>query len=195
MAETGLQPTRDEFLAALKRALPEFRQFLDRWYANRSVYRVAAIDDLQQEVLSEAMKSSDTFRIQTGIDTDIKKWLAGITRNVHNHAFKKAKKAAINLEQDAFDNLQHESGTASRNAQGEEQWHLFIDWLARLEPDDNRLVRLLYIEARTRDEVGALLGKDRHFVYRELQRLFRSAREVLFSSGMWKRLEKGGQQR
>lgn len=106
------------------------------------------VEDLWQSTLLAAYTAIDTFDRTSGFGP----WLRGIARNV----CRRARRRASYRQTEPFDEAQHGVQSAPRERSDEDERMLGL--ILRLPAVDYRLLSLMYVEERSRQEVAALLG-------------------------------------
>jgi RNA polymerase sigma factor (sigma-70 family) len=171
--------------------LAELPAFVRRSYDDLAVYRAGGFDAFINDVASRALSRRASF-VQTGdLKTDLRKWMSGIARNLHNEAVGDLYKCAVNVEQEVFEAARSHKDTPSRSVTKEEFLGTFRQWLAGLSELDRRLLVLKHLEGRTYPQIAAATGMTEDRVDHALRRIHTQAKDFLVSSGTWRMLAGG----
>jgi RNA polymerase sigma factor (sigma-70 family) len=179
-----VRPVLDELLA-------ELPAFVRRSYEDLAVYRAGGFDAFVNTVASTALSRRDSF-VQTGdLKTDLRKWMSGIARHLHNEAVRDLYKCAVNVEQEVFEAAKSHNDTPSRAVTKEEFLGTFRQWLAGLSDQDRRLLVLKHLEGRTYTQIAAATEMTEDQVDHAFRRIREAAKGFLVSSGTWRMLAGG----
>lgn len=134
------------------------------------LYKIAAVytndaqdrDDLVQEIIYQLWKSFDSFKQQSALST----WIYRVAMNVAIYHLKinKRKISTVPLE------AQYQQLHDTDNASTEEKWQLFKKLIDELNLLDKGIV-ILYLENKTYEEIGQIIGISTSNVGTKLSRI------------------------
>lgn len=173
MSRTSRTPLASDLTDAFRSEAPGLLGF----FVRRDVPPHDAAD-LVSETFLAAWKASRSRDIEPGM---LRAWLYGIARKVLSH-YRRGRFRRSALADRLRATLATES-PASEDAGEEELAEHVRDLIRYLPPLDQEIVRLVYWDGFTQEEVGVVLGKPATVIRTRLSRARRALRDQLAESG------------
>ena len=151
-----------------------------RAIAHAMLSNKSSVDDLVQQVFLKAFRKLDSFDQGRSFEH----WIKGIARNAVRDELRKTSRYQGRIEAYAQLTEIRMAERAGRDIFDSDVREALQDCISRLEEKAARAVRMHYIEERSTDEIGQILGQTGNAVRTMMHRARRVLRECLMRKGI-----------
>ena len=140
----------------------------------------SSVDDLVQQVFLKAFRKLESFDQSRSFEH----WIKGIARNAVRDELRKSSRYQGRI--DAYAKLVEVrlAERAGRDLFNEDTQQALEECISKLEEKAARAVRMHYVEERTTDEIGQILGQTGNAVRTMMHRARRALRDCLIRKGI-----------